>query len=251
MNMTTEEKAKAYDEALEKAKMIIVDGGYDEFNNPFVKLFPELKENEDERVRKEIIAFVKSRLAGFPDCNRFIAWLEKQGEQKPAKLSHDDKIMIRQLTEYFTTRTGLQNTDATYVEWLRDLKEKLTHVEQKHIEWSEEDETKLNRICDFLWKNRKGDTSEIYQQEKDISWLKSIRPQQKQVWSEQDIDMINWLIRDYEKKHEELNADRYGHQEIVSDLKRDCRKKWDWLESLKNKVAPQNPWKPSEEQMKA
>lgn len=36
---------------------------------------------------------------------------------------------------------------------------------------------------------------------------------------------------------------------IVSDLKRDCRKKWDWLESLKNRVIPKNQWKPSEKQM--
>lgn len=46
-----------------------------------------------------------------------------------------------------------------------------------------------------------------------------------------------------------LCNDKYGHQDIVSDLKRDCRKKWDWLESLKNRVAPQNTWKPSVEQM--
>lgn len=63
--------------------------------------------------------------------------------------------------------------------------------------------------------------------------------------------MINWLIRCCEKEHEELCNDKYGHQEIISDLKRDCRRKWDWLESLKNKVVPQPSWKPSEEQMEA
>jgi len=36
----------------------------------------ELK--EDEEIRKELIDFVKSRLAGFPQCEKFIAWLEKQ-----------------------------------------------------------------------------------------------------------------------------------------------------------------------------
>lgn len=40
-------------------------------------VFPELKESEDERTRKEIIDFVKSR-GGFN--GDWIAWLEKQGE---------------------------------------------------------------------------------------------------------------------------------------------------------------------------
>lgn len=44
--------------------------------------FPELKESENERTRKELIDFVKSRLAGFPQCKKYIAWLDKQGEQK-------------------------------------------------------------------------------------------------------------------------------------------------------------------------
>lgn len=61
--------------------------------------------------------------------------------------------------------------------------------------------------------------------------------------------MIDWLIRCCEKEHEELCNDKYGHQDIVSDLKRDCRKKWDWLESLKNRVIPKNQWKPSDEQL--
>lgn len=67
----------------------------------------------------------------------------------------------------------------------------------------------------------------------------------------EDIDMIDWFIRCCEKEHEELCNDKYGHQDIVSDLKRDCRKKWNWLESLKEKVAPQKQWKPSDEQMLA
>ena len=41
--------------------------------------------------------------------------------------------------------------------------------------WSEEDEHRINRISDFIWKNRKGDTDEIYQQEQDANWLKSIK----------------------------------------------------------------------------
>lgn len=75
--MKQEEKAKLYDEALERAKeFIVASAAYDKFT--IEEIFPELKESEDERIRKELIGFVKSRLAGFPECSRFIAWLEKQ-----------------------------------------------------------------------------------------------------------------------------------------------------------------------------
>ena len=55
-------------------------------------------------------------------------WLEKQ---VPAYQSHDDEIMIRQLTEYFTTGKGLQNTNDTVVEWLEDVKRKLEKQGEK------------------------------------------------------------------------------------------------------------------------
>lgn len=88
-----------------------------------------------------------------------------------------------------------------------------------------------------------------------IDWLKSLKdkaiPQSKQEWSKEDIDMIDWLTRCCEKEYSDLCNDRYGHQDIVSDLKRDCRKKWDWLDFLKNRVAPQSNWKPSQEQLNA
>ena len=43
-------------------------------------IFPELAESDDEKIRKELIKFVKVNI---PDEERYIAWLEKQGEQKP------------------------------------------------------------------------------------------------------------------------------------------------------------------------
>ena len=46
--------------------------------------FPELKESEDEKIRKELLDFFKSR--EYNCSKRFIAWLEKQGE-KPNKVS--------------------------------------------------------------------------------------------------------------------------------------------------------------------
>ena len=87
--MTPEEKAQAYDELLVKAKQI-----YNKENDVLIlhtieDLFPELKESEDEKIRKAIVEVVKR----FQERDKWIAiqsisfdkiyaWLEKQGGQK-------------------------------------------------------------------------------------------------------------------------------------------------------------------------
>ena len=85
--MTQEEKAKAYDEALK------VLHKYDGVNIMFSQslkeeMFPELKESEDERIRKALIHYMKDYSDGTGlihaaygvSRNDAIAWLEKQGE---------------------------------------------------------------------------------------------------------------------------------------------------------------------------
>ena len=67
--------------------------------------------------------------------------------------------------------------------------------------------------------------------EKPLSDIRDI-DEAKSQRSEEDREMVAWLIRCCEEENKELCNDRYGHQEIVSDLKRDCRNKWDWLEKL-------------------
>ena len=45
-------------------------------------LFPELKESEDERTRKEIVRFIRMEVEDEIVGNKWLAWLEQQGEQK-------------------------------------------------------------------------------------------------------------------------------------------------------------------------
>ena len=85
--MTQEQKAKAYDEALEKAKEYMVKG-YDVL---MPDLFPELKESEDERIRKALLTkFTNEKEKGAKydvhgvSLDDIIAYLEKQKEQKPS-----------------------------------------------------------------------------------------------------------------------------------------------------------------------
>ena len=91
--MTEKEKAKAYDEAIERAKK------WHNISNPIYcniiteKIFPELKESEDEEIRKEIISILRNAYwtSNRNRFNKLVAWLEKQGDK--------DKL-IQELGEY-------------------------------------------------------------------------------------------------------------------------------------------------------
>ena len=79
--LSIEEKAKAYEEALEKAKALKECSTNTEVVRYMDELFPELKESEDERVRKELLAVINDLILPDDQQSRFVAWLEKQGKQ--------------------------------------------------------------------------------------------------------------------------------------------------------------------------
>ena len=99
--MTQEQKAKAYDEALK------VLHKYDGANIMFTQdlkeeMFPEIRESEDERIRKKLISYF-SAVKGFSTLEYnygisnedAIAWLEKQGKQKSAEWSEKEQQIIK------------------------------------------------------------------------------------------------------------------------------------------------------------
>jgi hypothetical protein len=82
--LSIEEKAKHYDEAIERAKSLI-DFCSDSELKTLEYVFHELKESKDEKIRKELIQYLKD----YPNLpngqysrNDFFTWLEKQGNQK-------------------------------------------------------------------------------------------------------------------------------------------------------------------------
>jgi hypothetical protein len=84
--LSIEEKAKRYDEAIEKAKIWHIDCQID-FKKSLELLFPELKESDDERIRKELLEHCKNQAKPYiqtgnkcPQIQSWIDWLEKQGE---------------------------------------------------------------------------------------------------------------------------------------------------------------------------
>ena len=88
--LSLEEKARLYDEAIERAKLYNSDNVKQVVKDLITYIFPELKESEDERIRKALMQNLKERFGtkgnmgeglDMPDV---LAWLEKQGEQKPS-----------------------------------------------------------------------------------------------------------------------------------------------------------------------
>ena len=83
-----EEKAKRYDEAIERARLINNKGTWVRCGStgPSIceQIFPELKESEDEKIRKWLIDYLNNRVLNLPygaekeAVSKSIAWLEKQ-----------------------------------------------------------------------------------------------------------------------------------------------------------------------------
>jgi len=87
---TIEEKAKAYDEALEKARQLCAYPTTKPFVSDLQDLFPELAEFEDEKIRNGLVRHLEEllELGGVAEdewdrneCEKYIDWLEKQGEK--------------------------------------------------------------------------------------------------------------------------------------------------------------------------
>jgi hypothetical protein len=132
--MTQEEKAKAYDKAIERARLSrlqLLDIGEEATEIEYI--FPELKESEDERISKEIIKYLEQTV---PHNHRdevlkskeWTAWLQKQGKQK-SEWSEEDRTMAFTLMRdvdqmpYYISKEGKNER----IEWLNSLEDKFNN----------------------------------------------------------------------------------------------------------------------------
>ena len=94
--LSVEEKAKLYDKAIAHARLLLKTIGNATLGNlvlknEFENMFPELKKNKDEKVKKaisDILLIDSDEIREILDSNGLYmqdidAWLEKQGGQKP------------------------------------------------------------------------------------------------------------------------------------------------------------------------
>lgn len=158
MKELIEEKAKSFEEALSRAKGFYKR--FPEYKEILEKIFPELAESEDERIRKDIISYFKTSNSIYLDAgepisrrNVWLAWLEKQGEKKPveenkgnnggispnSEWSDEDRIMIKRLEWIFTEIS--KGSDSFYgnnvqpiIDWLKFLRNRC--LPQPKLEWT-------------------------------------------------------------------------------------------------------------------
>lgn len=165
---------KKYKEALERAK--------DSFNYPdfpgFIRadvVFPELKESEDEKIKREIINYFKCQSKDEP-CrkdihNKWIAWLEKQAEEKPNYCHHE--VDLSNCSEEYRK--------AYYDGWNNcNQQHEQLKAEQKPA-WNEDDEKAINDIMWIIETYRKNGFNETHTQMADDSenWLKALEERLK------------------------------------------------------------------------
>jgi hypothetical protein len=154
--LSIEEKAKRYDEAIERAKSKIKnDKDHVLYESDVIDIFPELYESEDERIKNEIIDYISTaddkELIPYES---WIAWLEKQGEQ----------IDIANKEYWRGYREGKQETLDKYAELEKQDK-------QNHV-WSEEDE---NMVRDAVGAVNIADYYPYPIKCKIENWLKSLK----------------------------------------------------------------------------
>lgn len=113
--MTIEQKAEAYDKAIERARKLKEDPqgvSYEyspkEGDTICDYIFPELKENSDEEIRKELTEFLKSASEGCLDIStpykkfgRWLDWLSSRSEQKS-----DDRVEKFKVGEWVVNKFG-------------------------------------------------------------------------------------------------------------------------------------------------
>ena len=109
----------ATEEKFEEAKRLYETANADQ-RYVLETLFPELRESEDERIRKELISFFTERAKYTEDSTfgglsskEIIAWLEKQAKQKPV-ISYD---ALREGIAYFgITQYQIDNWLKKYID---------------------------------------------------------------------------------------------------------------------------------------
>ena len=155
--------------------------------------FPELKDSEDEKIRKEIIEYLtvtcEKDLVGHPERQRWIAYLK---EQKSVQ-SDTEKQYVSTLESLISDFLhGKQEVDRDYYQQICDWLE-VRHIEEKPVEWSEEDENRFNNLIFLVEYSGEGQaTKEGFI--KFIKRLKSLRPQPHWKPSKEQLNALHAFV---------------------------------------------------------
>ena len=221
---------KKYNDAMKK----ILSYETDEFDRVNVRpqdIFPELRESEDERIINSIIAVLENDKKHYL---KEIAWLEKQKEQMPVKVSHKG-LHKGSLRDGVDMKWMEENVKDDYLEMainvlehekysilakaLRSFRERILHTSHL-IEWSEEDEKNiyfLTRLIELYIKDGRYETGDgTVTKPEIIKMLKSLRPSWKP--SEEQMGALNYAYCELFKR-EDIEHNILGPlQRLCDDL---------------------------------
>lgn len=126
-------------EALEIVKQMVTDGQLAQ--DVAERYFPELKESEDDRIRKNLIDYLKE-FVPFDDTGTYIAWLERQGELKPQIKLVFPKFRVGDVIQH----VPLEKWDTT---------KKITHIDETgyYFDYSHQGDTISGGFIGFSFEN--------------------------------------------------------------------------------------------------
>lgn len=190
---------------------------------PIDEVFPELKESEDERIRKRLVEYFNVYYDRFSSGNNVnvhweglevksvIAYLERQKEQKSLNISAASEWLREHVRRYINSEYNEFHKCVEYdgsidKERLINDFEEAMQKEQKPAEWSEKDEKDIQEASDYLrdYVNNcvRGGNSKLYLQSL-ADRIESLRPQPKQEWSEDFEENIRMLLHNKLTWHSE------------------------------------------------
>ena len=164
-------------------------GGTKEIDKADMDFIFQQEESEDERIRKDLIYDIErlpmQGVLTHRSTSEYIAYLEKQKEQKPAEVEQNP--LVRMLKDKKAITEDIRNGIPTKtIEKERNVKF-ATPVDVSHTEWSEEDKKNLKRAIQqmdlleeyiddspFATEVAKQSSLEVCRSVR--NWLKSFRP---------------------------------------------------------------------------
>jgi hypothetical protein len=231
--------------------------------------FPELKESEDEKIRKELIAIysvgakANAKTGDIPDKD-IVAWLEKQGKQKETLCDKCKKAQPSHSCQDITAlgRCALENqgvqkqdpcehckmTYSTCYSFPCDEKKAfeqdktaLEAINEEKVDNANKVEPRQEKLTKFEKAVKQvmeeaiecGDTHNL---KADAEMLLSLV--QKSAWSEEDEERVKNILSVLDVQ--------MCWDGATGKKENPYQKEIDWLKSLR----PQNTWKPSDEQIK-
>ena len=148
-------------------------------------MFPELRENDDERIRKAFICGLKNDIAEHRyetiygiKLREALAWFEKQKEQKPVEKPSKEECITKFKALCDAYDIKLPNREYDIYGLCEDLHKFFGDI-QKPAEWSEEEEQMFGNILNHYSLIEAPTDGNGISKERYLAFIKSLRPSWK------------------------------------------------------------------------